>query len=130
MSNDLSDLVAGVGHFVLTVVVNHSATAEELLKEYKACESPDYISYVRPAIVPLWPRDLTAPYNRVLPKANMRHDTSILFISLPRVPVVSTCPRPAFLSLYPLLSHLTHCTRLIPCQAQSLLVIYSLNFYW
>lgn len=23
------------------------ATAEELLKEYKACESPDYISYVR-----------------------------------------------------------------------------------
>ena len=24
----------------------YSATAEELLKEYKACESPDYISYV------------------------------------------------------------------------------------
>ena len=24
------------------------ATADELLKEYKACESPDYISYVRP----------------------------------------------------------------------------------
>ena len=23
------------------------ATADELLKEYKACESPDYISYVR-----------------------------------------------------------------------------------
>jgi hypothetical protein len=23
-----------------------SATAEELLKEYKACESPDYITYV------------------------------------------------------------------------------------
>jgi len=23
------------------------ATAEELLKEYKACESPDYITYVR-----------------------------------------------------------------------------------
>ena len=55
VSNDFSDLVAGVGHFVLTVVVNSSATAEELLKEYKACESPDYISYVRPAIVPLWP---------------------------------------------------------------------------
>lgn len=26
------------------------ATADELLKEYKACESPDYISYVRPLI--------------------------------------------------------------------------------
>jgi hypothetical protein len=25
------------------------ATADELLKEYKACESPDYISYVRPS---------------------------------------------------------------------------------
>jgi hypothetical protein len=26
------------------------ATADELLKEYKACESPDYISYVRPPL--------------------------------------------------------------------------------
>lgn len=26
----------------------HRATVEELLKEYKACESPDYISYVSP----------------------------------------------------------------------------------
>lgn len=29
--------------------MNHTAnraTADELLKEYKACESPDYISYV------------------------------------------------------------------------------------
>ncbi len=26
------------------------ATAEELLKEYKACESPDYITYVRPFV--------------------------------------------------------------------------------
>ena len=25
----------------------HRAVVEELLKEYKACESPDYISYVR-----------------------------------------------------------------------------------
>ena len=25
----------------------YRATCEELLKEYKACESPDYISYVR-----------------------------------------------------------------------------------
>jgi hypothetical protein len=25
------------------------ATADELLKEYKACESPDYISYVCPS---------------------------------------------------------------------------------
>lgn len=29
------------------VYILFSATAEELLKEYKACESPDYISYVR-----------------------------------------------------------------------------------
>ena len=29
-----------------------SATAEELLKEYKACESPDYITYVRPFVPP------------------------------------------------------------------------------
>jgi hypothetical protein len=28
------------------------ATADELLKEYKACESPDYISYVRPPPFP------------------------------------------------------------------------------
>jgi len=28
------------------------ATADELLKEYKACESPDYISYVRPRPIP------------------------------------------------------------------------------
>ena len=28
------------------------ATADELLKEYKACESPDYISYVRPPPTP------------------------------------------------------------------------------
>ena len=27
------------------------ATADELLKEYKACESPDYISYVRALFV-------------------------------------------------------------------------------
>ena len=27
--------------------ISSSATAEELMKEYKACESPDYISYVR-----------------------------------------------------------------------------------
>ncbi|KAI9466027.1 hypothetical protein BJY52DRAFT_1238912 [Lactarius psammicola] len=27
------------------------ATADELLKEYKACESPDYISYVRALLV-------------------------------------------------------------------------------
>lgn len=26
--------------------MRNSATADELLKEYKACESPDYISYV------------------------------------------------------------------------------------
>jgi hypothetical protein len=25
----------------------YRATAEELIKEYKACESPDYITYVR-----------------------------------------------------------------------------------
>lgn len=30
------------------------ATAEELLKEYKACESPDYITYVR-VFVPFHP---------------------------------------------------------------------------
>ena len=30
---------------ILSTVV-HSATAEELQKEYKACESPDYITYV------------------------------------------------------------------------------------
>jgi hypothetical protein len=30
---------------MILVVVR--ATADELLKEYKACESPDYISYVR-----------------------------------------------------------------------------------
>lgn len=30
----------------LSDVVGCRATAEELLKEYKACESPDYISYV------------------------------------------------------------------------------------
>jgi uncharacterized protein YvpB len=27
-------------------VTGDSATCEELMKEYKACESPDYISYV------------------------------------------------------------------------------------
>ena len=27
--------------------LDYRATAEELLKEYKACESPDYITYVR-----------------------------------------------------------------------------------
>lgn len=32
---------ASVGPYVF-----HRATAEELLKEYKACESADYISYV------------------------------------------------------------------------------------
>lgn len=39
--------------YVFVLQVSHSlfafflsATAEELLKEYKACESPDYISYV------------------------------------------------------------------------------------
>ena len=28
------------------------ATAEELIKEYKACESPDYITYVRSFVRP------------------------------------------------------------------------------
>ena len=31
---------------MVLIVIPFSATAEELLKEYKACESPDYISYV------------------------------------------------------------------------------------
>ncbi|KAI0005856.1 gamma tubulin [Russula compacta] len=31
------------------------ATADELLKEYKACESPDYISYVRGRLCPFLP---------------------------------------------------------------------------
>jgi hypothetical protein len=31
------------------------ATADELLKEYKACESPDYISYVRAHLGPSLP---------------------------------------------------------------------------
>jgi tubulin gamma len=31
----------------LTELAPCSATAEELFKEYKACESPDYITYVR-----------------------------------------------------------------------------------
>ena len=35
-----------------------SATAEELLKEYKACESPDYITYVRPFVFPVMARSL------------------------------------------------------------------------
>ena len=34
----------------LMIRVAIRATADELLKEYKACESPDYISYVRPPI--------------------------------------------------------------------------------
>ena len=34
----------------------HRAVVEELLKEYKACESPDYISYVRtPSSRLMWP---------------------------------------------------------------------------
>lgn len=32
--------------FRCTYCALHRATCEELLKEYKACESPDYISYV------------------------------------------------------------------------------------
>lgn len=32
---------------VYIFVCDNRATADELLKEYKACESPDYISYVR-----------------------------------------------------------------------------------
>jgi tubulin gamma len=36
-----------VGGF-LPIFGDRRATAEELIKEYKACESPDYITYVRP----------------------------------------------------------------------------------
>ena len=32
----------------VTTINDIRATADELLKEYKACESPDYISYVGP----------------------------------------------------------------------------------
>lgn len=46
-------------------IILPSATAEELLKEYKACESPDYITYVR-AFVPLSPLPpLSALHGRV-----------------------------------------------------------------
>lgn len=41
----LSDVPRGV--LLTDNVAPRSATAEELLKEYKACESPDYITYVR-----------------------------------------------------------------------------------
>ena len=43
-----TDLIVG---FPLMIHVAIRATADELLKEYKACESPDYISYVRPPLI-------------------------------------------------------------------------------
>lgn len=34
------------------IILSSRGVVEELLNEYKACESPDYISYVSPATAP------------------------------------------------------------------------------
>lgn len=39
--------------FYLFLTSTSRATCEELLREYKACESPEYITYVRSADLPL-----------------------------------------------------------------------------
>jgi hypothetical protein len=47
------------------------ATADELLKEYKACESPDYISYVRALLVVFRPHpQMYSPLVRQLFRGN------------------------------------------------------------
>ncbi len=52
------------------------ATADELLKEYKACESPDYISYVRPPLI-----SFSAPVTRMVrgPTTENKPDNTSIF---------------------------------------------------
>ncbi len=56
------------------------ATVEELLKEYKACESPDYINYVRFSL-PFLPL-LTTIISRVHPQKSKHPNGFGLFILL------------------------------------------------
>ena len=67
------------------------ATADELLKEYKACESPDYISYVRARLGPSLPCVTSIVRDPTMPNRQVNASISSLLYVLADIPAGCTC---------------------------------------